>query len=210
MNILHISDTHGRHAELTKLPKADVIVHSGDFTFGGSEKETMDFLNWFLDLSYRHKILVAGNHDDCLYGSLLEGLDNNCHYLCNSDIVIEGVRFYGVPMFMQDCVSGQQEKNISNIPTGIDVLITHQPPYGILDRSNTINYGSFELLTKVEAIAPQFHLFGHIHASNGEVSIGTTKFVNSAIISENYQSIQSNHILSIRVPVYNFIPSVHP
>ena len=197
MKILHISDTHGRHTELVKLPAADIIVHSGDFTLGGSEQETINFLNWFLDLPYQHKILVAGNHDDCLYNSGLNGLDSNCHYLNNSDVVIGGVRFYGVPMFMQDCISGQQERNIGNIPAGIDVLVTHQPPYGILDRSGSINYGSSELLSKIGIIAPQFHLFGHIHVANGEVITKTTKFVNSAIVSENYQSLQSYHILSI-------------
>ena len=33
MKILHISDTHGRHEELTNLPNADIVVHSGDFCF---------------------------------------------------------------------------------------------------------------------------------------------------------------------------------
>lgn len=37
MKILHISDTHGRHEELTNLPNADIVVHSGDFCFSGAE-----------------------------------------------------------------------------------------------------------------------------------------------------------------------------
>lgn len=44
MIILHISDTHGQHAKLNDLPAADKIVHSGDFTFGGSEQEAIDFM----------------------------------------------------------------------------------------------------------------------------------------------------------------------
>ena len=43
MRILHISDTHGKHRELS-LPEADVLVHSGDFTFAGAESEAYDFL----------------------------------------------------------------------------------------------------------------------------------------------------------------------
>ena len=105
MRILHISDTHGLHRRLTDLPEADVAVHSGDFTMTGSEQEAIDFLNWFCDLPYAHKIFISGNHDDCLYGANIDGLDSNVHYLCNSGIEIDGVKFYGVPMFMSDCVT---------------------------------------------------------------------------------------------------------
>ena len=57
MTILHISDTHGLHNQLTDLPAADVIVHSGDFTLSGSEKEAIEFMQWFSDLPYKHKVL---------------------------------------------------------------------------------------------------------------------------------------------------------
>ena len=74
MKILHISDTHGQHGRLKDLPEADVIVHSGDFTFGGEVREAIDFFNWFCDLPYAHKIVIAGNHDDCLYDANIEGI----------------------------------------------------------------------------------------------------------------------------------------
>ena len=78
MTILHLSDTHNQHRQLTDLPNADILIHSGDFTIVGTEQETIDFLNWFCDLPYRHKIFIAGNHDNCLYGATLSGLDKNC------------------------------------------------------------------------------------------------------------------------------------
>lgn len=120
MNILHISDTHGHHSELTKLPEADVIIHSGDFTLAGSEIEALDFLEWFCNLPYHHKIFICGNHDDCLYGADIDGLDDNVHYLCNSGVEIAGVKFYGVPMFMGDCITDRQSHNIANIPEDIE------------------------------------------------------------------------------------------
>lgn len=67
MRILHLSDTHSCHHQLKDLPEADVVVHSGDFTMTGTEQEALDFLNWFCDLPYAHKIFICGNHDDCLY-----------------------------------------------------------------------------------------------------------------------------------------------
>ncbi|MCM1071447.1 MAG: metallophosphoesterase, partial [Alistipes timonensis] len=158
MTILHLSDTHGSHRRLTNLPGADVIVHSGDFTMTGTEREALDFLNWFCDLPHAHKIFICGNHDDCLYGADIDGLDPNTHYLCNSGVEIYGVKFYGIPMFMADCVTDRQQRNIAQIPAGTDILITHTPPYGILDFDDDINYGDEQLLAKVMEIRPRLHL----------------------------------------------------
>ena len=92
MRILHISDTHSKHRELPPLPNADNIIHSGDFTFAGSENEAYDFINWFCDLPFQHKIFIAGNHDLCMYGAdSIDGLPNNVHYLCNNSIEISNV-----------------------------------------------------------------------------------------------------------------------
>lgn len=181
MKLFHLSDTHGCHHRLYDLPEADVLVHSGDFTLNGSEAEAIDFMNWFCDIPYRHKIFICGNHDDCLYGAKIDGLDNNVHYLCNSAIEIDGVKFYGVPMFMSDCITDRQSRNYANIPADTDILITHSPAFGILDFDNGINYGSEELLNAVSKINPQIHLFGHIHSQHGMVSIGRTVFSNGAI-----------------------------
>lgn len=186
MRILHLSDTHGCHHLLRDLPEADVVVHSGDLCMVGTEQEALDFLNWFCDLPYRHKIFICGNHDDCLYGANIGGLDDNVHYLCNSGIEIEGLKFYGVPMFMGDCVTDRQNLNYNKIPIDTDILITHTPAYGILDFDDSINYGSEVLLQAVTNVNPRIHLFGHIHKQNGITTIRTTIFSNGAIMNEDY------------------------
>ena len=198
MKILHISDTHGRHNELTNLSEADILVHSGDFCFSGSDNEVLDFLNWFIELPYKHKIFIAGNHDDCLWDGNIEGLPDNCHFLRYSSVNIDGIKFYGIPMFMQDYITETAIKEINKIPTDTDVLITHFPPINILDFSNNIHYGSSELFAKIEEIKPKIHLFGHIHASNGDTVFGRTRFINSAIVGEDYTSLQDYHIVQIR------------
>lgn len=188
MTILHLSDTHGLHRRLTDLPAADVIVHSGDFTMAGSEQEAIDFINWFCDLPYKHKVFIAGNHDMCLGGgSTISGLDDNCHYLCYSGIRIEGVSFYGVPVFIEDAFSGKKDKQYGAIPADTDVLITHEPPHGILDFNDDYHYGSEALLNRVMEIKPRLHLFGHIHVEHGTLQRGGTVFSNAALLSDDYR-----------------------
>ena len=189
MKILHLSDTHGCHHRLRDLPDAHVIVHSGDFTMNGSQQEAIDFMNWFCDLPYSHKIFICGNHDDCLYGANIDGLDSNVHYLCNSAVEIYNVKFYGVPMFMGDCVTDRQTRNYERIPSYTDVLITHSPAYGILDFDDDINYGSEEIMTKLSDLNLKAHLFGHIHARHGVKTIGNTIFSNGAIMNAGYTNL---------------------
>jgi len=62
IRIVLISDTHNRHRSL-KLPKGDILIHAGDFTNNGKEKEIKDFDAWLSTLDFQHKILVPGNHD---------------------------------------------------------------------------------------------------------------------------------------------------
>lgn len=197
MKILHLSDTHGCHHRLRGLPEADIVVHSGDFCMVGSEQEALDFLNWFCDLPYRHKIFIGGNHDDCLYGANIDGLDHNVHYLCNSGIEIEGFKFYGVPMFMDDCVTDRQSCNYARIPEDTDILITHSPAYGILDFDDNINYGSVEILERLAMLNLKAHLFGHIHAQHGILEQSDIIYSNGAIMNSDYTQLNVPNLIEI-------------
>ena len=178
-NILHISDTHGHHRQLENLPDADVIVHTGDVTEDGTEEELLDFLEWFRDLPYRYKVFIAGNHDSCLYGTSIEGLDENCYYLYGNSVIIEGVKFYGIPMLPGDILSGRYAEMIEGIPEDTDILLTHQPPLGILDEEDYP--GDVRILSKVLSVKPQFHLVGHNHDSYGRMDGAATTFVNGSL-----------------------------
>lgn len=183
MTILHLSDTHGLHRQIENLPLADVVIHSGDFCEEGTIEEVENFVEWFAALPHKYKLFIAGNHDVCLHGAMIEGLPNGVHYLYNSGIEIDGVRFYGVPMFVADEVSGAYDTTIEKIPNGTDVLITHQPPYGILDSAEGVHYGSASLLSRVLCIKPHLHLFGHVHKANGKTDSHDTLYVNGSIVS---------------------------
>ena len=97
MKILHLSDTHGLHHRLKDMPAADVLVHTGDFTNNGTEEEVLDFLNWLIVQPYQHKIFVTGNHDLCLWDAEgIEDLPADLHFLQDSGVEIEGVKFFGI------------------------------------------------------------------------------------------------------------------
>jgi Icc-related predicted phosphoesterase len=54
-----------------------------------------------------------------------------------------------------------------NIPK-VDILVTHCPPYKILDKADSGKHGGSKALrNKVLEIKPKFHLFGHIHEGSG-------------------------------------------
>lgn len=65
MRITHISDTHNKHKQLNgKLPGGDILIHSGDISSLGREREVAGFIKWFNQIdNYTHKIFIAGNHD---------------------------------------------------------------------------------------------------------------------------------------------------
>ena len=50
------------------------------------------------------------------------------------------------------------------IPEDTDIVITHGPPYGILDKIyNGQSVGCKILLNVIERVKPKVHIFGHIH-----------------------------------------------
>jgi len=201
MHILHLSDTHGKHHLLKNLPKADIIIHSGDVSWAGTGKEVVDFVEWFGALNYKYKIFIAGNHDFCLDGKnaarIQRFLPENCFYLYQSGITIEGLKFWGIPYFISDELKGNFQEISEKIPPDTDILITHRPPYGILDFANKISYGCPDLLQAVLKFRPRSHLFGHIHDAYGIQKSEYTTFVNASIMNENYELVNEPVLLEI-------------
>ena len=188
MTLLHISDTHGLHSRLGALPPADVLVHSGDFTDGGTEAEALDFLNWFIVLPYAHKIFVVGNHDLCLWDALeIEDLPENVHFLQDRGVTIDGVTFFGLGYNHPEEL----------IPDDVDVLVTHEPPCEILDRSSGIHWGNLAIRQRVEVVMPRYHLFGHAHEANGILQKGGITYSNASLLDDRGQIAFAPRLLNV-------------
>jgi Icc-related predicted phosphoesterase len=188
MKIMFLSDTHGRHLEITKLygelPYVDIIVHSGDCTRYGEFEETDLFMNWFSKQNAKHKVLVAGNHDFVLQQMDRRNwlLANNygVTYLEDSFINIDGIGIYGSPWspvfgmwaFMKNR-NAELDEVWQKVPTdgSVDLLVTHTPRYGRFDVSVRGNYnvGCEMLANRINDIHPKVHVFGHIHECGGMI-----------------------------------------
>jgi predicted phosphodiesterase len=64
MKFTFISDTHSLHDRLT-LDAGDVLIHCGDLTNKGSLEDVENFANFIGKQDFKHKIVIAGNHDFC-------------------------------------------------------------------------------------------------------------------------------------------------
>lgn len=201
MRLVCISDTHGDHQHVS-LPAGDVLVHSGDICGHGTEQELLSFLDWFSSQAHPHKLFIAGNHDTYLESnpSKIRSLAAaaGVTYLCDDGCTIDDVTFWGSPItprffnysFMRD-PGVDIERHWLQIPSETNVLVTHGPPYGVLDQvaregSTYEHAGCPSLLTTVEALKPRFHIFGHIHECYGQQHRGNVSYVNASTMNQGY------------------------
>lgn len=205
MEVVFISDTHGRHRDL-EIPPGDTLVHCGDFSMLGQVSELIVFLNWFAQQPHKNKILVAGNHDLIFqynptsargWVDFVTNEFGKIHYLQDSGVELEGKTFWGIPwvpkfqnwafMLLDD--STEMEERCSKIPEGIDVVVSHGPPKGVLDLSPYGNEhaGSDCLSRHILRARPKVNAFGHIHAGYGQIQQGGTRFINAAVCTEQYR-----------------------
>ncbi len=206
-----ISDTHNRHKKLNmNLEGVDFLIHTGDFTAMGKEKDVHRFNKWIgtLGLDKEHVIIIAGNHDWFFARhdrKRIEEVCSNFTYLQEDRYECDGVKFYGAPHQPQfynwafNVPRGEKLKAIwDKIPEDTDVLLTHGPPIGILDANQ---YGELcgceDLLNRVNELNLKVHAFGHIHEGRGLKEINGTAYINSAIVNEHYESVHEPVIMDI-------------
>jgi Icc-related predicted phosphoesterase len=79
------------------------------------------------------------------------------------------------------------DKHWQLIPKNTDILITHGPPFGVLDKTlRGEAVGCEMLLKKVNKIKPKLHVFGHIHEGYGMIDKKNTTFVNASVLDIRY------------------------
>ncbi|HVJ06960.1 MAG TPA: metallophosphatase domain-containing protein [Acidisarcina sp.] len=191
MRVVCISDTHELHREL-QIPRGDLLIHAGDFTFfGKSRRKIIEFNDWLGELPHAHKVVVPGNHEFLLEEDPgLARLFTNCILLSNEGIDLAGVKIWGSPMTPHyggafgRSNEADRVRIYSSIPNDTDILITHMPPYGILDGTDEYPGPSGDPILRkaVIRVKPRLHVFGHVHAGYGVNPTRDTMFVNAALL----------------------------
>ena len=161
-SIFVFSDTHGKHRDVIVPEEADIVICAGDAVednLKGDEYD--DFIDWFSGLSAKWKIFIPGNHELSFEIDKSENIvkamkEKDISVMQNSIIDCDGVTICSIG---GDIIIADED-----IPTDIDILVTHYPPYGILDEG----LGSTEILNFVMKSKPTYHLFGHIHTTAGQ------------------------------------------
>lgn len=222
--ITFISDTHTRNGCLKDLPGGDIIIFSGDCMGSGYKvKELSEFSKWFSKQNYTYKVCIAGNHDRYCENTSKDFVkemffdENGIIYLQDELVEINGLKIYGTPYQPYFCNwafnvndSDRLKSIYKMIPDGVDILVTHCPPYGILDKSHIPRpwsgrtgeepLGSKELLETINEMEnkPKVCVFGHIHGDGGKmIEIDGVKYINASVCDEEYEPV--NGIISIEI-----------
>ena len=166
MRVLHVSDVHCATDKLRKVlseEEYDLVVVTGDL-------ECLSVVN-ALESSKAPVFAVTGNLDDPEIADVLEEMGYN---LENKVKEFGGLKFAGL--------SGQEPRTSVEILKNyeFDVLLTHYPPKGTVDRAwNGARIGLLEVRKLVEEKQPAFVHCGHVHESKGWARLGRSLVVNA-------------------------------
>ena len=216
MKICGISDIHGDLS--VKIQPCDVLCICGDIVPLEVQVNSKKSKRWIKELFIpwcskqpcKKVLVVGGNHDFFLWHHPLQMKEmvkeeEKIEYLLNEGYEFEGVKFFGTPlckefgywafMYPYDEQDRILDKALEEWGKNIDVLLTHDSPYGvsdiILDKScpwaTDEHIGNKSLEAFITKTAPKLHLHGHLHSTNHDEEIlGVTKVYCVSILGEQY------------------------
>ncbi len=178
--IIHISDIHCNNYMLEKIKKLnyDILISSGDF-------ECLETAEIFSE--FKNSFAVSGNLDDI---SIMKHLSKKGILLDGKIKTFNELTFIGIGGI--DPINNISViKNFSFTKYKYIILVSHNPPYGILDKTFfNVRAGLKEINSVLNYIKPIMHLFGHIHESSGIENINNTIYINPGPLSNgNYAEI---------------------
>lgn len=208
--VTFVSDVHCNF-EL-KIKETDILCYCGDLSNKGNKNEITDGLNWLKEQKAECKIMIPGNHDIFIQSKsdkFVQLKNEICsdivflNYTNGEDYFIyDGLSFYGCGYtprvgnwaFMYN--KKDAKKFWQKLPD-VDILLTHGPPKGILDKNwRDEECGCTALLSAVKKIKPKIHAFGHIHESYGYKRKFDIDFINCSATDEMCR-LKNNPVVAI-------------
>jgi Icc-related predicted phosphoesterase len=209
-----ISDIHTHHYELIPPKNIDGIIVAGDWTttqgIGQNYNEAIDFFEWLHGIKVEYKLVVPGNHDTSWYNFM-----RNSNPYPDIEVLDFGITWFGktsiatmahTPTFGYGWAYNESSKKLEQrcnaIPDHVDILVTHGPPYGILDMTNGKHVGCKHLLRRIKEIKPNVHIFGHLHDEHSHTNSAIqtedcTLFINASVVSLRHKVINNGKLIVI-------------
>lgn len=198
MKIFAIADPHGNYSEinnlLEKAGKVDLVLVAGDITNFGPDEKAFELFELF-DVPV---LAVPGNCDQPSILKLLDGskavnLHQKSYAIGNTIFIGSGGSNptpFCTPFEIKECDIGTAiEKMVQAAETRNMniVLLTHAPPYGILDEIPSGHVGC----TSFSAFVGRVKLIvcGHIHEARGVVREKGTVVVNPGMAAAGYAAL---------------------
>lgn len=226
MKILAISD---QHSHLPDIEPCDLLIVAGDQcpdVIGGVAARS-DYgrqMSWFervwLPWRYRQPVgacvVTWGNHDFCGLGarnfSDQQG-DKVTHVVSDNAIEVCGLSLYLTPWsntfmrwaFMRE--PAELAEVYANIPAGLDVLVSHQPPLGYGSQctyrdprdgvTKTEQVGSVELVEAIHRTRPRAVVCGHVHSGFGTYDCDGIPVYNVSVVDEGYSLVHAPTLVAL-------------
>jgi Icc-related predicted phosphoesterase len=172
-----------------------------------------EFKPWAASLPVEQVFFIAGNHDfwferNDLTAHQIFSSHDKVRYLKNEYVDYISTqdakvyRIFGTPYchifgnwaFMRD--EETLAKKFNQIPGNVDILLSHDAPYGTSDicfegfSASKGHIGCPELRDAIIASKPKYNFHGHLHSTNhGEELLGETKVYNTSILNEQYSLV---------------------
>lgn len=215
MRFVATSDTHFPF-DNRLIPDGDVFIHAGDLMYDGTPKEWEPLLDSLSSLPHKVKILVPGNHDFHIQNYLgvakaqlrrvgVKLLTEDAPTTSVNGVLIGGVPFVtGLPGWafnrLEIMVEEFFERNVELF--GVDVLVTHAPPYRIRDevRDGSVGCLTYNKLFWNGGLEPKHWVFGHIHEGYGQSKAypeSPTMFHNVAMCDRDYKQVNLAQVFDI-------------
>ena len=232
MRIVALSDQHGHLPEIPPcdllLVAGDVCPDRIGTSFAGDHPDRQkawfeeQARPWLAAAPATHRILTWGNHDWCGQSCRFE--DDSLTATASTSLQIlvdEGTRVpasgaaggsiavWATPWsrqfegwaFMK--TPAGLAAVYAAIPDGIDILVTHQPPYGHGDRYEHAGtgvvdqLGSPELLRAISRIRPRLVVCGHLHAGHGRFEYDGIPIWNVSVVDDDYRLVRPPTVIDV-------------
>lgn len=230
MKVTALSDCHGLLLPIKEFEPCELVCICGDISplnIQANHKKmrkwlTKEFKPWCESLPCDKVIFIAGNHDsalqnlDFMYTQFPK--DKKVTYLFHENYVYTSksgkeYHLFGTPYcklfgnwaFME--MDSILENLYLAIPKNLDILITHDAPFGVSDiilqkdcpwYDGKTHIGNKPLSRVILKQSPRIVLHGHLHSTSREFEEwGNSKVVNCSIKDEKYNPVYKPLIIEI-------------